>query len=138
MLSWLRGMYHKYHDFILYIFFGGVTTVVDFVIYELSFSLLSISGTVSNVLAWCAAVVFAFLTNKPFVFKSNDWSWPVLGPEIWKFLSCRLGTLVLSTVFIAVTVDIFYFDNLLMKAIISVAVVLLNYVGSKLLFKHQE
>ncbi len=133
----IKELLVKYREIIVYLVFGVLTTLVDFVFYEGSHSLLHISAMVSNVIAWVAAVAFAFLTNKPIVFKSNDWSWKVVGPELWKFIGCRVGTLILSTVFIAVTVDWLGFHSLLMKAIISVAVVILNYIGSKLLFKQK-
>ena len=76
--------------------------------------------------------MFAFLTNKPFVFKSHDWSAKVLFPELGKFLSCRIASGVLETVFLLVTVDWLAWNGNWMKVITSVLVVILNYVGSKL------
>ena len=84
-------------------------------------------------IAWVAAVIFAFLTNKPFVFKSHDWSPKVLIPELAGFLGCRIGSGVLETVLIFVTVDWLGWNGNWMKLFTSVLVVVLNYVGSKLL-----
>ena len=92
-----------------------------------------ISSSVSNMIAWVAAVAFAFLTNKPFVFKSHDWSAKVVWPELTKFVGCRIGTGVLETLFLLVTVDILHWNGNWMKLIISILVVILNYFGSKIL-----
>ena len=84
-------------------------------------------------IAWVAAVAFAFLTNKPFVFKSHDWSAKVVWPELTKFVGCRIGSGILETLFLLVTVDILRWNGNWMKLITSVLVVILNYFGSKFL-----
>ena len=133
MMKKLRGWILRYWDILSYLFFGGLTTVVNYLVYLPCYNLLGISATVSNILAWIVAVTFAFLTNKPFVFKSHDWSAKVLIPELVKFLGCRVGSGVLETVLIFLTVDCLRWDGNLMKLITSVLVIILNYFGSKLL-----
>ena len=129
----MKKLLQKYGDILSYLFFGGLTTVVSLSIYWVCGHLLNWSATVSNVVSWIGAVAFAFLTNKPFVFKSHDWSWKVVWPELTKFLGCRIGSGVLETVVIFVTVDLLSWNDMLMKIIMQVTVVILNYVGSKLL-----
>ena len=90
-------------------------------------------GWLSNVLAWVVAVAFAYLTNKPFVFKSHDWSWAVVWPELVKFVSCRIGSGVLETGIIWLCVDMLGWNGVVMKLITAVLVIILNYIGSKLL-----
>ncbi len=126
-------MIEKYWDVLSYLFFGGLTTLVNYLVFLPCYNLLGWSATVSNMVAWVGAVAFAFLTNKPFVFKSHDWSAAVVLPELGKFLGCRIGSGVLETVIIAVTVDWLLLDGNWMKLIISILVVILNYFGSKLL-----
>ena len=70
----MRALFDRYYDVISYLFFGGLTTVVNYLVYLPCYNWWGISSSVSNMIAWVAAVAFAFLTNKPFVFKSNDWS----------------------------------------------------------------
>lgn len=123
----------KYDNVLAYLFFGGLTTVVNYVIYLPCYNLLELSATVSNIIAWFFAVAFAFLTNKPFVFKSHDWSWKTVFPELTKFVGCRLGSGLLETVIIFVTVDCLSWNGNWMKLITSVLVVIANYFGSKLL-----
>lgn len=123
----------KYDNVLAYLFFGGLTTVVNYVIYLPCYNLLELSATVSNIIAWFFAVAFAFLTNKPFVFKSHDWSWKTVFPELTKFVGCRLGSGLLETVIIFVTVDCLSWNGNWMKLITSILVVIANYFGSKLL-----
>lgn len=135
MIGYIKNMFCKYKEMLLYLIFGGLTTAVNFAVYFPLYNIAGISATVSTVIAWAIAVLFAFFTNKPFVFKSNDWSKSVVIPEFSKFVGCRIGSGVLETVFISVTVETLRLDGNLMKVIIAVAVVLINYIGSKLLFK---
>ena len=86
----------------------------------------------SNAIAWVAAVAFAFLTNKPFVFKSHDWSAKTVLPELSKFVGCRVASGVLETLILLLAVDILGWNGNIWKIITSVLVVILNYVASKL------
>lgn len=129
----LRTLLEKYYDIISYLFFGVLTTVVNYIVYLPCYNLLGFSAAVSNVIAWVAAVAFAYLTNKPFVFKSHDWSAATVIPELTKFVGCRIGSGLLETAIIFVTVDILSWNGNVMKLVTSVLVVILNYVGSKLL-----
>ena len=129
----LRALFHKYYDIISYLFFGVLTTVVNYIVYLPCYNLLGFSAAVSNVIAWVAAVAFAYLTNKPFVFKSHDWSAATVIPELTKFVGCRVGSGLLETAIIFVTVDMLHWNGNVMKLVTSVLVVILNYIGSKLL-----
>lgn len=133
MFRKIRCLIHKYWDILSYLFFGGLTTIVNYLVYLPCYNLLHLSASVSNVIAWVVAVAFAYLTNKPFVFKSNDWSWNTVGPELAKFVGCRIGSGLLETAIIFVTVDLLLWNGNIWKLVTSVLVVILNYVGSKLL-----
>lgn len=122
----------KYEEIISYLFFGGLTTLVNYAVYLPCYNWLYLSGALSNVIAWVAAVAFAYLTNKPFVFKSHDWSMKVVLPELTKFVGCRVGSGLLETAIIFVTVDVLGWNGNIIKIITSVLVVILNYVASKL------
>lgn len=133
MINKLRNFCCKHKDILIYLFFGGLTTVVNYLVYLPLYNFLHFSGVVSNILAWCVAVIFAFLTNKPFVFRSHDWSPKTVIPELGKFVGCRIGSGALETGIIWITVDYMQWDGNLMKIVTAVIVVILNYVGSKLL-----
>lgn len=132
MVQKIKALVVKYYDILAYLFFGVLTTVVNYIVYLPCYNLLHISGAVSNIIAWVFAVAFAYLTNKPFVFKSNDWSAKVILPELVKFVGCRIGSGLFETLFILVTVDWMHWDGNWMKLITSVLVVIINYVASKL------
>ena len=129
----IRFLVEKYWDILSYLFFGVLTTVVNYLVYLPCYNLLGISASVSNVIAWVAAVAFAYLTNKPWVFKSHDWSRQTVIPELTKFVGCRIGSGALETGIIFLFVDVLCWNGNVMKLITSVLVVVLNYIGSKLL-----
>ena len=129
----IKTFFKKYEGIISYLFFGVLTTLANYVVYLPCYNLLGLSAAVSNVIAWVGAVAFAYLTNKPFVFKSHDWSAKTVIPELTKFVGCRVGSGLMETAIIFVTVDVLSWDGNVMKLLTSVLVVVLNYVGSKLL-----
>jgi putative flippase GtrA len=123
----------KYEEVVSYLFFGGLTTLVNYIVYLPCYNILSLSGAVSNAIAWVVAVAFAYVTNKPFVFKSYDWSAKTVLPELAKFVGCRVGSGLLETAIIFVLVDCLPGNGNIIKLLTSVLVVILNYVASKLL-----
>ena len=133
MLQKIRALVEKHWDIVTYLIFGVLTTVVNYLVYLPIYNLLVASAAVSNAIAWVAAVAFAFLTNKPFVFKSHDWSAKTVLPELSKFVGCRVASGVLETLILLLAVDILGWNGNIWKIITSVLVVILNYVASKLL-----
>ena len=129
----IRIIIEKYWDVLSYLFLGVLTTVVNYLIYLPCYNMLHLSASVSNAIAWVVAVAFAYLTNKPWVFKSHDWSRQTVIPELTKFVGCRVGSGALETGIIFLTVDLLCWNGNIMKLVTSVLVVILNYIGSKLL-----
>ena len=129
----LKELVIKHFDILSYLFFGGLTTLVNYLVYLPCYNWFHMSASASNAIAWVFAVAFAFLTNKPFVFKSHDWSPKVVLPELIRFVGCRIGSGVLETAILFVAVDLMHWDGNLLKIITSILVVILNYFGSKLL-----
>lgn len=133
MLNKIRSLWEKYRSILTYLIFGVLTTVVNYLVYIPCLNLLGLSASVSNVIAWCIAVLFAFLTNKPFVFESKDWSAGTVVPEFTKFVGTRVASGLLETVILLVTVDLLGWNGIIWKLVTNVIVVILNYIGSKLL-----
>lgn len=118
-------------------FFGGLTTAVNWAVYFPAYNLLGMDAAVSNVIAWAVSVAFAFVTNKLFVFGSHDWRPKTVLPELAKFLSARILSGVLETAGLLALVSWLDLDGNWIKILLSVLVVMLNYIASKLLiFKH--
>lgn len=133
MVNKIRDLIVKYWDIISYLFFGVCTTIVNYMIYLPCYNLLGISATVSNMIAWVVAVAFAYLTNKPFVFKSHDWSKATVIPELTRFIGCRIGSGAAETLILFLAVDLLGWNGNIWKLITQIMVVVLNYIGSKLL-----
>jgi putative flippase GtrA len=134
----IRELIERYYDVLSYLFFGGLTTVVNYLVYLPCYNWWNMSAGVSNMIAWGFAVAFAFVTNKPFVFKSHDWSAKTLWPELTKFVGCRIGSGVLETAILWITVDMLTWNGNWMKLITSVLVIVANYFGSKFLVFSKE
>lgn len=139
MMDLIRKVISK--EVVSYLFFGVMTTVVNLLVYNFFNKFVDVM--VSNVIAWVAAVVFAFVTNKLFVFESKSWSPKVLAKEIPSFTGARLLTLGIEEVGLLVMIKWLNFDELftigpvggelVVKAFLAVIVVLLNYIFSKVL-----
>ena len=128
----MKALIVQYWEVLSYLIFGVLTTVVNYLVYLPVYNLLGLSAALSNAIAWVVAVAFAYLTNKPFVFKSHDWSAKTVIPELTKFVGCRVASGAAETLILLVTVDILCWNGNIWKLVTSVLVVILNYIASKL------
>lgn len=133
MIQKIRALVHQYWDILTYLVFGVLTTIVNYLVYLPVYNILGFSASVSNIIAWVVAVAFAYLTNKPFVFRSHDWSAKTVIPELTKFVSCRVASGAAETVILLVTVDLLHWNGNIWKLITQVLVVFMNYFASKFL-----
>ena len=133
MIRKVKELVEKYWDIVSYLFFGVCTTIVNYLIYIPCYNLWGLSASVSNMIAWVVAVAFAYLTNKPFVFKSNDWSAATVVPDLTKFIGCRIGSGAAETLILFLAVDLLGWNGNVWKLLTQIMVVVLNYIGSKLL-----
>ena len=133
----MKKLIVKHKEIILYLFFGVTTTAVNWVVYALMTALLHAEITVSNAVAWVAAVVYAFITNKLFVFESKSLAPRVLLSEGMKFISARIASglleILLPTVMVAVGLNgtLLGLEGGIAKALVSIVVIVMNYVLSK-------
>jgi putative flippase GtrA len=138
LLSKIKYFLNKYKEIIAYLFWGGMTTLVSWGTYSLFVTVLQ-SISVANILSWICAVLFAFVTNKLWVFQSKEWAFRLVMPELLKFVSARLATGLLEIVGVPLLVymglnqRIAGIEGMAAKVLVSVIVVILNYVFSKLL-----
>ena len=129
----LKEIYKKYHSLLFYAVFGVLTTIVNVLVYILCFQYLFIKNLISTIIAWIIAVLFAFFTNKIWVFNSKSFAISVFLSELWKFVSCRLATGVLELLAMFIGVDILLGPPTFIKFGCNILVILLNYVFSKML-----
>ena len=118
---------------IAYLIFGVLTTLVDYVISNALFYIAGMPSIQAQTIAWVAAVLFAFVTNKWWVFNSHT----LIPSEVWKefvsFVVCRIATFLFNLAALFVMVDLMKMEFFICKLLISVVVVILNYVFSKIL-----
>lgn len=129
----LKELYTRYADVIPYLFFGVCTTLVNLVVYWFAAHPLAWSVSASTVAAWILAVLFAYVTNRKWVFHSAARTASDILREMASFFSCRLATGLLDLGCMFLFVDVLGWNDLLMKTLDNILVVILNYVASKLL-----
>lgn len=115
-------------EVILYLFFGGVTTVANIITFKV-LRIASLSLFISNSIAWIVAVLIAYFTNRKYVFDSKNDS----KKEFTSFIFFRILTLVIDMILMYLFVSLFKIDDLISKIIVNIVVIILNYVFSKLI-----
>ncbi len=138
----MKNFLTRYRQMLVYLVVGGMTTFVNWAIYALSVDTLGI--TLSNGLAWVGAVAFAFVTNKQLVFESKTWEAKLVIREGLLFVSGRIVTGILEIVLVPALVSIgldqkiFGITGMVSKVLVSIIVLTLNFVFSKLfIFKRK-
>ena len=148
----MKTLFKKHKELILYIFFGGVTTLVNLAVFKLcNLALGERWYLLSNIVAWVAAVAAAYISNKLWVFESKSWAAPVLAREIPSFVGARVFSLLVEEAGLWITVDLLGWGRwsltlwgvtvggkMICKILLAVIVVLLNYVFSKLVIFNKK
>jgi putative flippase GtrA len=114
-------------------FFGGCTTIVNIFTYYISTRSFEINIMPSTLIAWCFAVLFAYITNRKLVFRSENISIKAITIELSSFVSCRLITGVIDFGIMYFFVDLLKINDLIIKIISNIIVILGNYIASRLL-----
>lgn len=135
----IKKIYGKYKDIMPYLLFGVCTTLVNVVIYWLIAHLLNGSTMLSTIIAWIVAVLFAYVTNRKWVFYSEAKGICTILREMVSFICCRLATGVFDWACMFIFVEIFVWNDVLVKLGANVVVIILNYLASKfVIFKKNK
>lgn len=126
-------IYNRYREQILYIAFGALTTAVSILVYALFAELLSVDELIANVLSWLIAVMFAFVTNRIWVFRSEEKGRTAILRQMLTFYGGRVVTLLIEEFILWLFVKQLDFNGLAVKTAAQIAVIVLNYIISKLL-----
>lgn len=129
ILSFANPFYHKYKEQLLYLFFGALTTVISIGVFWLFTEAIPVGELIANAISWFAAVLFAFITNRTWVFSSSPRE--SFGKQMLSFYGGRVATLLVEEGILAVFVTWLRFDSMLIKVIGQVIVLVLNYLVSK-------
>jgi putative flippase GtrA len=115
-------------EFVLYIIFGVLTAIVNIVVYFFFTKLCGVNYIISNIIAWFLSVLFAYVTNRIWVFESENTN---LIKEAVLFFGGRLFSGVLDTGLMILFIDILTIGDLISKVVVQIIVVIVNYVFSK-------
>lgn len=152
-MNMIKNLITKYKELIVYAVFGVCTTLVNFVTYKLFNMILGDKlYLVSNIVAWLVSVIFAYVTNKLFVFESKSWEIKLVAKEVSSFFAARIFSFVVEEAGLFLLVDLLKMKeisltvlgiaisgNMIAKVILAFIVVVLNYFFSKLIvFRKKE
>lgn len=135
----LKDLIIKYKSIILYIIFGAATTFIDFAIYFSLTRLLGVNEQIAQWIAWFFAVVFAFFTNRKWVFEAGSKTTKNFIWQVLSFFGSRLFSGFINWLMILIFVTIMGISDIIIKCVAAVFIVILNYVLSKLIvFRKKE
>ena len=128
------NLYNNYKEVINYLIFGFLTNIISLIVYyALTLTIINpnkaIELQVANILSWVAGVIFAYITNRKYVFNSKNKN---VKKELISFVSARVVTLLLDMFIMGLFVSILGFNDRIMKIISQIIVIISNYIFSKL------
>ena len=130
----IKDLYLKYKEIINYLIFGVLTTVISLVTYYICvYTFLdpeeAVQLQIANVIAWIFGVAFAYVTNRKFVFESNEKN---KLKEASKFVTSRIATLLMDMAIMFIGVTLLKLNDKIIKLVSQVVVIVANYVFSKI------
>ena len=132
-ISW----YNKYKEGLLYLFFGGCSTLINILTFFICRQ-LELSIFVSNIIAWTTAVIFAFITNKLIVFDSKNMDKKVVMKETIGFFIARVISLGIDMGIIHLMIDVMKIHEIISKIVSNIVVIIVNYIFSKMFIFKKE
>lgn len=129
-------IFKKYKEALSYLFYGVLTTLVNWGVFQVLNDTFSVNWEYANVIAWIAAVVFAYITNRKYVFKSIS---PNIIREFLFFTQLRFLSLLLDMLAMYILIEMITITPFMSKVITGILVLILNYIFSKkIIFKDRR
>jgi putative flippase GtrA len=119
-------------EIVSYLVFGILTTLVNIITYGFLAKIMNMDYKIATTIAWLLSVLFAFITNKLYVFNSKNMDFKSVVKELFSFLIFRLLSYFIDLVIMIVMVEWLKVDDLITKVIANVIVVIINFFASKL------
>lgn len=129
----LKSLFLKYKELILYVFFGGLTTLVNWAGYWLLADVFHVPYLWATAIAQVLSILFAYVTNRIWVFESKAKGFSAVFWEMVRFFGCRAASFVLDLLCMRIGVGGLHINDMVMKLLSNVIVVIVNYVFSKLI-----
>lgn len=124
-------LYYKYKMVLMYLFFGGLSFFLNLGLFALLDGVCHIHELIANVICWIACVLFQFVTNRLWVFDGRTESTGALVKQMTSFFGGRVFTLLVEEAIIFVFITWLGFNDMIVKLIAQIVVIVLNYVISK-------
>lgn len=132
ILRIFNPFYKKYKEVLLYLFFGGLTTVISIGSYAFFDISMHMDPMIANIFSWILAVLFAYVTNRIWVFEHTAKDIKGIIQEMISFFGGRVATLLMEEAVLYVGINILFMNSIIVKVFAQVLVVIANYVISKL------
>lgn len=131
----MKEIIKRNREIISYLIIGVLTTIVSLISYYLlTITILSPNNplelTIANIISWIISVLFAYITNRKYVFQSKD---KKILKEASKFTLSRVTTLIIDILLMFIFVSILHFNDKIIKLLVQIIIIILNYIFSKLL-----
>ncbi|MDM5043629.1 GtrA family protein [Latilactobacillus sakei subsp. sakei] len=134
MIKTIQNLIHKYWEQLMYLVFGVLTTAVNMVVFYLLDQYTGMYYLLSNTIAWFLSVLFAFFTNKTWVFQSKYTTFRDFSREIASFFFFRGISYIMDTAIMFVGISMLHGPNMVVKIIDQIVIILANYIFSKWIF----
>ena len=135
----IKELWSKYRDTIPYLIFGVLTTLVNIVTFDVLWQFLGWNYQIANALAYLISVIFAYVTNKLWVFNSHTNTWSAFFKEMGSFFLFRAASWVIDQGTMTIGVSLLHGNGLIVKIIANVVVIVLNYIFSKfIIFRKRD
>lgn len=123
----------KKNEMILYIIFGILTTLINIISYALFTRVIMLDTYISNIIAWILSVLFAYITNRKYVFKIDNNNTSKKIKELFSFYGLRIVSLIIDMFIMYILINLINIDDLISKIITNIFVIVVNYLFSKYL-----
>ena len=130
ILSIFNPFYKKYKEVLLYLFFGGLTTIISIGSYAFFDVSMHMNPMIANIFSWILAVLFAYVTNRIWVFDSNAEERRI--QEMVSFFGGRVATLLMEEAILYVGINLLSMNSIGVKVAAQILVLIGNYLISKL------
>lgn len=136
MIHCFQPIYEKYREVILYIFFGGLAFLISISTFALFHMLFNINELIANVISWIITVLFAFFTNRIWVFEASTKTYIEFIAQLGTFFGGRVITLIIEEAILFIFITLLNLNSMMIKIFAQVIIIVLNYIISKhIIFK---
>ncbi|MBR3605978.1 MAG: GtrA family protein [Lachnospiraceae bacterium] len=139
IIKLIQHLWKKHEEAMNYLFWGGVAFLLSIILFHIFANMMNLYEQIANTLSWIICVIFTYLTNRFFVFKSKTRGLKRVTKEFTDFVTARIITLVMENAILFVMIDLLTIHNMIAKLVGQFVVIVSNYILSKLwIFKKEK